>query len=225
MKVKTYFSNEFLNFFKELKKNNNRDWFNAHKQSYIEFVKEPFERYIADVIQMVHQYDSSVQISPKDAIFRIYRDVRFSKDKSPYKTQVSAVVSPKGRKFKEDIGIYIELSNDKCRIYSGVYMPDKEMLYRIREYICDYSEKFLELISDKKFQKLFGEIRGEKNKIIPKEFKQTAQQIPLLYNKQFYFFTELSPDIITSGKLLSKTEETYLTAKPLIDFLSVPVRG
>ncbi|RMG77296.1 MAG: DUF2461 domain-containing protein [Bacteroidetes bacterium] len=225
MKSESYFSRDFFDFFKELKKHNNRVWFNTNKQRYINSVKEPFERYVSDVIQMVHQHDPLVQISPKEAIFRIYRDVRFSKDKSPYKTSVSAVVSPKGRKFKEDIGIYIELSDDKCRIYSGVYMPDKEMLYRIREYICDYSDKFLELISDRKFRETFGEIRGEKNKIIPKEFKPFAARLPLLYNKQFYFFTELSPDIIISEKLLSKTEEVYLTAKPLIDFLSVPVRG
>ncbi|MDX1315878.1 MAG: DUF2461 domain-containing protein, partial [Eudoraea sp.] len=89
-----------MGFLKALKKNNNREWFNENKSRYTKSVKEPFEQFIAEMIDAVSPFFDTLAITPKDAIFRIYRDVRFSKDKSPYKTHVSAIVSPAGRKDK-----------------------------------------------------------------------------------------------------------------------------
>jgi len=214
-----YFSNETIAFLKQLEKNNNRDWFNAHKQDYLDHVKNPFETFIGDLIEAMSVHFESLPITPKDAIFRIYRDVRFSKDKSPYKTKISALVSPGGRKNRTMPGIYLEFSPNDMRIYSGLYALETKELYNLRSHISHNLKAFDELIHNDAFVKEFGEIRGEKNKRIPQEFEDDAQHQPLMYNKQFYFFTSWPKETILKDNVIEKITETYLIAKPISDFL------
>ena len=214
-----YFSKDLIKFLKELKKNNNREWFNENKNRYVKSVKEPFEVFIGDLIQAMSPYYDSLAITPKEAIFRIYRDVRFSKDKSPYKIQVSAIVNPGGRKSMTKPGIYLEITPTHMRVYSGMYQPDSKQLKNLRSHIVHHMEEFDALISDKKFKDAFGEIRGEKNKVIPKEFREDATEQPLLYNKQFYYFTEWPPSVILDDNLIEKVVDTFLVAQPLSEFL------
>ncbi|MEL6943413.1 MAG: DUF2461 domain-containing protein, partial [Bacteroidota bacterium] len=103
-----HFTPDFLNFFKDLRANNEREWFHANKKRYEQSVKIPFQAFIADVIEHASIFDPNILITPKDAIFRIYKDTRFSKDKTPYKLHASAVVSRGGRKDLTSIGIYLE---------------------------------------------------------------------------------------------------------------------
>ena len=214
-----YFSKDLIKFLKELKKNNERDWFNANKKCYLSSVKEPFEVFIGDLIEAMSPHFESLSITPKEAIFRIYRDVRFSKNKSPYKVQVSALVNPGGRKAMTMPGIYLEISPDHFRVYSGMYMLDSKQLKNLRFHITHNLEEFSALISDKKFLEVFGEVRGEKNKIIQKEFKEDGEIQPLLYNKQFYYFTEWPPEVILEDKLIEKVVAAFLVAQPLSEFL------
>ena len=88
-----YFSSDYLEFFKELAPNNNKDWFDKNRKRYIDSVKEPFKKFVTDLIQEISKVDDEVQIEAKDAIFRINRDIRFSKDKTPYKLNNSAIIS------------------------------------------------------------------------------------------------------------------------------------
>ena len=173
-----YFTKETLNLLKNLKNNNNREWFNENKPRYVEYVKEPFEVFIGDLIEAMNPYFESLPITPKDAIFRIYRDVRFSKDKTPYKTKVSAIISPGGRKNKIIPGIYLEITPEDMRIYSGLYQLDSKELFNVRSHISHNLDAFQNLISDKKFVNTFTEIRGEKNKRILKEFEDDANGQP-----------------------------------------------
>ena len=155
-----YFTPDFLQFFKELAANNNKDWFNENKKRYEREVKKAFELFITDMISRLAKDDKAIQIQAKDAIFRIYRDIRFSKDKTPYKIQASAIITPGGRKDMLTPGLYIELTPEHARAYSGVYMPDKESLYRIRTYISTHGDELRKLLRDKDFVNRFGEIRG-----------------------------------------------------------------
>jgi len=180
-----YFTKDTLKLLKQLKQNNNREWFNEHKPRYIEHVKEPFEVFIGDLIEALSPYFESLAITPKDAIFRIYRDVRFSKDKTPYKTKVSAIISPGGRKNKTMPGIYLEITPDDIRIYSGLYVLDSKELYNVRSHISHNMTEIQRLISEKKFVDTFTEIRGDKNKRIPKEFDEDALKQPLIYKAKF----------------------------------------
>jgi uncharacterized protein (TIGR02453 family) len=214
-----YFSKETLKFLKQLEKNNNRDWFNKNKQRYLDDVKTSFELFIGDLIEAMAPHFDSLPITPKDAIFRIYRDVRFSKDKSPYKTKISAIVSPGGRKNKTIPGIYLEISASEMRIYSGLYALDSKELYNVRSHIIHNSEQFDKLINSVNFVKSFGAIRGEKNKRIPKEFEDDATMQPLIYNKQFYFFTSWPAESIYEKNLISEITKTFAIAQPVSEFL------
>lgn len=214
-----YFTKETLNLLKKLKKNNNREWFNENKPQYIENVKEPFEVFIGDLIEAMNPYFESLPITAKDAIFRIYRDVRFSKDKTPYKTKVSAIISPGGRKDKIIPGIYLEISPEDMRVYSGLYQLDSKQLFNIRSHITHNLDEFKGLISSSNFVKTFTEIKGERNKRIPKEFEDDAIEQPLLYNKQFYFFTSWPAETIYDKNLIQKVIETYTIAQPVSEFL------
>ena len=221
----SYFSEDFNQFFIELAGNNNKEWFDANRKRYENEIREPFKSFIQQLIDEVHKLDKRVVIAPKDAIFRINRDIRFSKDKTPYKLHMSAIVSPKGRKDKEFPGLYIELNPERIRIYGGVYMPDKEQLYNIREAIGKDIKGFNKLISNKKFKGTFGEILGEKNSRIPKEFKEAGEQEELIFNKQFYFFTELPPEKVTDPKLIETIMGYYKDGKPVFDFFEKAMYG
>ena len=106
----SYFNQDFIKFFKELESNNNREWFNENKERYIHSVKDPFFSFVEEMIHRISEENDSFNIAPKEAIFRIYRDVRFSKNKLPYKTTASAIISPGGRKDFTTPGYYLELS-------------------------------------------------------------------------------------------------------------------
>jgi len=180
----SYFTKDFTAFLKDLTKNNNREWFHANKKRYEKFVKEPFQAFVAEMIARASRVDKGINIQPKDAIFRINRDTRFSKDKTPYKTSLGAVIAPGGRKDHTTPGLYIELNAHYIRVYSGCYMLDKYQLEDVRYHIANNLSQFDKLIKDKAFVKTFGTIQGEQNKRLPKELQEPAEQQPLIYNKQ-----------------------------------------
>jgi uncharacterized protein (TIGR02453 family) len=215
----SYFNNDFLEFLKELKNNNNRNWFLDNKKRYEESVKIPFEQFIQDMIYRIHEDDETLMVTPKEAIFRIYRDIRFSKDKTPYKTHVSAVISNGGRKNYSDPGVYLEISAEHMRFYSGIYQLSKDQLENVRRFIISNMDEFNFQLKDKNFRKYFGTIRGEQNKRIPNEFKEAIIKQPLLANKQFYYFSELGSDKILSKNLSATLMRFYHAAKPMNSFL------
>jgi len=135
-----------INFIKELKENNNRDWFNAHKSTYLESL-EIFRSFAGELISGISKYDPSIgNLDAKDSIFRIYKDVRFSKDKSPYKTHFGCWMARGGRK-STDAGYYFHLEPGKSFMAAGVWMPPKEQLNLIREEIMYHPEPYLQLVN------------------------------------------------------------------------------
>lgn len=216
----SYFTNEFINFFKGLSNNNNREWFNENKVIYTKHVKEPFEHFVEDLIQRTSMINPFLAITPKEAIFRIYRDVRFSKDKRPYKEHASAVITPGGRKEMILPGYYVELNHKGVGVYGGVYWPDAKQLQAIREHIAANLELFKKLINDKKFKSRFGEIQGEKNKRIPNEFEEAYKKQPLLINKQFYYHAKLDTKEILNSKLSDKLIQYFESAKHVNEFIA-----
>lgn len=220
----TYFDSDFLQFFKDLAANNNRDWFHANKKRYEGSVKNPFKAFITDLIQEVKAIEPNIDMEAKDAIFRINRDIRFSKDKSPYKLHSSAAISAGGRKAMNIPGIYVQIDPEHLSIYSGVYQPGKDDLYAIREHIAANHEKFEQLINDVHFKSSFGSIQGEVNKIIPKEFKTAAQEQPLLYKKNFYYFVEMEPESILKEDVMTVILGHYKNALPLNRFFTEAIQ-
>lgn len=219
-----WFTEEFGSYFKNLQAHNDRDWFNDNKKRYEQHVKKPFQQFVADLILRMQAINPNCKIEPKDAIFRIHRDIRFSKDKTPYKTQMSAIIGEGGRKGMAEDGMYIEVGYNHLRVYGGVYMPDKDQLAAIRQEILYNQEEFKKVISDKKFVSIFGEIKGEKNKRLPAEFAEIQNEQPLIANKQFYYFAEIDPKLQLSDQLVDEMFEAYEASTAVRQFLIAPLK-
>lgn len=213
-----YFTSDFIAFFKELGANNNKEWFDANRKRYEQVVKKPFEKFVADLIVAMRQDEPELLAEPKDCIFRINRDIRFSTDKTPYKVQVSALITPRGRKQMEYPGLYLEITPEHVGIYGGLYMPDKNMLADLRESIADDPTAFKKAYTDKQFVKLYGEIKGEKNKRLDKHLAEAADAEPMLYNKQFYYHATMPAKTITEEKLLQTVLAYYHAAAPVREY-------
>jgi uncharacterized protein (TIGR02453 family) len=223
--MQVFFTSDFPAFLRELEIQNDRDWFQQHKARYESVAKKPFEAFVAALIDRMQDLDRRILLTPRDAIFRLHRDTRFSADKSPYKTHVSAIISPGGRKDMQGIGMYIELGGHHARVYSGAYMPEKESLYRIREKIAAEPERFAALLADPEFRRHFGEIRGERNKVLPAEFREAATLQPLLYHKAFYYFTEWPAEAVTEDTFIDEVMKRYRAAAGLNAFLAEALAG
>ena len=216
----SYFSEDFFKFFRGLEKNNNRDWFNRYKPDYEVYVKEPFEVFVGDIIHEVRKYDKDIKLEHKDAIFRIYRDIRFAKDKTPYKVHVSAVISRNGKKDHGYPALFFHLGLKGSMIGGGLHHTEKGDLYKIRKEIQNNYKNFENILAEPKFKKLYGEIKGEKNKILPPEFKKDMDKMPLLLNKDFYYIKEYKDaSFLTKSNLLDFMMEHYLAGKKVNNFL------
>jgi uncharacterized protein (TIGR02453 family) len=221
----SHFTNEFPAFFKSLTKNNSTDWFDKNRKTYETCVKKPFHAFVEEMIARIQKHDPSVKVKASDCIFRINKDIRFSKDKTPYNTHMSANISPQGRKSKEDPGIYFQLGADKIAVYGGAYMLEKDSLANVRKAIAKNPAGFDKLINAPAFKKKFGPIQGEKNKVLPPDLKAAAEKYPLVANKSFYFTAELSGKEITSPKLADLLMDYYAAAKPVNDYLAKAMKG
>ncbi len=200
--MKAFISEEFYIFFKKLAANNHKDWFDENRNIYEKEVKIPFENLCEYLIKKCALIDKSYgELRPKDVIFRINKDIRFSKDKTPYKLNRSALISPNGRKEMGTTGFYFELGPGGNAFYSGVYMPEKPALAKIRTAIANNIKEFNAIINDKKFVTTFGQVNGEKNKRIDAELREAGETQPLIYNTQFYINHEIPKEICLSEKL------------------------
>lgn len=216
---------EFLQFLYELSQNNNRDWFEKNKKRYEATVKKPFEELVGEIIIQLRTFEPDFKIEPKDCIHRIYRDTRFSADKTPYKSHVSAVFTSQGKKTMDQPGYYLHLEFGNLMLGGGGYFLDKEPLAKVRTAIAQDPDSFRAIAFENNFVEKFGEIKGEKNKVLPAEFKDAAKKEPLLANKQFYFMTELDPEICLQPDFHKFVSNYFLAGKPLNDYLRRAIAG
>ena len=185
MLQKSFFTEDFIQFFIELAPNNHKDWFDINRKRYEESIKKPFYAFTQHLIDKIAKKDSTFKdLLAKDCVFRINRDIRFSKDKSPYKLQYSAVIAPNGKKSKAVNGIYFEFGPEHLRVYGGIYEIEKEDLELMREGIANNLTEFKRIYNSKEFKSHFGKILGEKNKIIPAHLREAASEELLIFNKQ-----------------------------------------
>lgn len=216
-----YFSKDYLKFFAELEINNNREWFAENKDRFKSSVEEPFSKFIDSVLLLLKKEDKKIKVTSKECVFRIYRDVRFSKDKTPYKIRMSALLNPGGRKDFKNPGLYLELGSDEIKIYSGLYEIEKLQLEKIRNKISKNPEAFKKLYSNKNFIKRFKEILGDKAKRLEPKYSKAASIEPLIYNKQFYFATSQASSNALKEGLEKWVLQCYKDAKDLNEFLNV----
>jgi uncharacterized protein (TIGR02453 family) len=192
------FDQSFLDFFIDLAPNNHKDWFDENRKRYQKAVKEPMERFVQHLIDLLGQEEPRLQgLSPKNCIFRINRDIRFSKDKTPYKLNSSAVISPLGRKDHRYPGLYFELGPDRLAIAGGAYSIDKEALEQLRAHMVLNKRAWKAAAADADFLRYFPDgLQGEENKRLPSDLQAHAEELPLLFKKQLFYWREYAPDQI-----------------------------
>lgn len=206
-------------FLKSIAKNNNRQWFEKNKPKYLE-AKTLFDDFVEALHKELLKFDESLAgLNPRKLAFRIYRDVRFSKDKRPYKVNMGAGLSAHG-KMEQEPGYYIHIEPGKSFIAGGFYMPNPENLAKIRQEI-DYNTKdFLKILNDKKFKKYFTGLDDfDKLKTAPKGYSKDHPHIDLLKNKSFivtHYFTDKE---VLDKKFVKTAAEVAKAIKPLNDFL------
>ena len=203
-----YFTKEYIQFFKELEKNNSKDWFDKNRKRYEKEVREPWKVFIDDLIKAYEKNYGPVPLTSKEAVTRINRDIRFSKDKTPYKDHMGAMISRYGKKNMSHPGIYIQANHKDIRMYSGAAVLDKEQLHKVRSHLMKHADAFKRAINAKPFRDTFSDILGEKNKRIPPEFRDAAENLPVLYQKNFYYFFTLSTkDMLEDGLIIKLMKE------------------
>lgn len=216
-----YFTEEFVAYLKGLTRNNTRDWFHEHKREYENHVKRPFNDFVTEIIDRVSLIDSAVEIRPKDAVFRIVRDIRFSKDKTPYKTHMAAVVSREGRRDTQHPALYFQFGVDGVGIGGGLYQPSKENLLKIRRAIKRDGAALVRALNGKRFKETYGELQGQKNVRLPKEFAAEVERHPFIANKQFYYFAEYAdPRIVLREDLADWVMRHYKAGLKVNEFLT-----
>jgi uncharacterized protein (TIGR02453 family) len=210
---------QILNFLSTLEINNNREWFNENKPFYLE-VKENFEEVVNEIISEVAEFDSSVErLEAKKCIFRIYKDTRFSKDKTPYKTNIGASLVEKGPKTLNHAGYYIHVEPGKSFLAGGVYMTEAKNLKAIREAISSDSETFLKIINKKSFKDVL-ELQGTKLVKVPQGFDKEDPMSDYLKFKQLTVFHPLSDDEVLNKDFVKNTVKVLKEIYPFNRFLN-----
>jgi uncharacterized protein (TIGR02453 family) len=209
-----------LKFLKTLAKNNNREWFEKNKPKYLE-AKDQFDQFVAKLLTELTEFDQSLAgLNPKKITFRIYRDVRFSKNKTPYKSNMSAGISPRG-KMVDEPGVYLHIQpNNKSFVAAGLWMPEPDPLAKIRQEIDYNGAALTKIMSDKKFKKMYGAFETEYAlKNIPKGYDKDHAHREWLKLKSFVVSHPFTDAEVTNKKFMKTVIDTYKTAKPLNDFL------
>jgi uncharacterized protein (TIGR02453 family) len=209
-----------LDFLRKLKANNDRDWFNANKEEYLKQHQEVTE-FADDLLEKLRKHDQIETPSGKKALFRIYRDVRFSKDKSPYKTHWAGGFKRATKHLRG--GYYFHIEPDGIFIGGGFWAPNKEDLQRIREDIVTDASELRTIINSKRFKDTFGSLEGEQLKSSPKGFVKEHPDIDLLRYKQFIVSKKFSNEEALRADFSEKVDETFKAMRPFFDYMSVSV--
>jgi len=210
-----------LNFLRELKENNNRDWFTANKSKY-EIAKTEFEEFISKLVIEIQKFDKSIShVDPKKTIFRIYRDVRFSKNKDPYKINFGAHIHPGNKQSVHSVaGYYIHIEpSGKSMLAGGAYMPPTEWIKAIRKEIGFNGEEFKTIINSKPFKTYF-KLEGEKLQRLPQGFDPMHEDIELLkYNSLIAVHNPTDKQVLSSN-FLNHCCKAFKTLYPFEQFLN-----
>lgn len=215
-------SKNSLQFLEDLKENNYRDWFQANQKRYEEYKKDYRQMVDAFVSEMSKEDESLSQLEFKDCSFRINKDIRFSKDKSPYKTNMGIWMSA-GTKNTNLAGYYVHIEKGASFIAAGVHWPDAADLKKIRSEIAGFYEELEEIVDESEFKKIFGSLDSDENntlKTAPKDYPKDHTAIRFLKLKSFTATATLSDKEIESKDFVANTSKKLLVFKPFVEFLN-----
>lgn len=211
-----------LQFLGNLKQHNNKPWFDAHRKEY-ENAKGDFENFVTKLIHELGKHDNSIShLKAKDGMFRINRDIRFSKDKTPYKTNFGASINAEGKKSNK-AGYYFHLEPGASFVGGGIWMPPAEHVNKIRQEIDYNFSDFLKIIQNKKFIQTFGALSIEEGQAlsrVPKGYEADNPAAEYLKLKSFVVFSPISDELLLQKDLVKATVNAFKLITPLLNFLN-----
>ena len=206
-----------LEFLNQLKVNNNREWFERNKERY-RTAHENMIGFMDSMIAEMNKVDNIETISGKKSLFRIYRDVRFSKDKSPYKPYFGARMARATKWLRGGHYIHIEPAN--CFIAAGFFSPNSADLKLIREDIAHDSKPIKKILADSDFKKIWGKFQGDAVKTAPRGFDKDHPDIELIRFKQFHLSHKFSDEEVLSEDFVFEVVKSFLVIRPYFDYMS-----
>ena len=208
-----------LQFLSGLEKNNNKAWFDKNRPSY-ERAKTLFEGFVDQLIRSYGTVEDLGGVTAQDCVMRIYRDIRFSKDKSPYKTNMGASIGPGGKKSSR-LSYYLHIEpHDHSMIAGGFHSPESAQLSKFREAVDRDAGPFKSVVGAKAFRQYFGTVEGEKLKTAPKGYERDHPELELLRLKEVVAVHHLTDDMVLSAKFDSHVIDTFKAMKPFLDYLN-----
>jgi uncharacterized protein (TIGR02453 family) len=217
------FPSEAVTFLRGLARNNRREWFQPRKEIFETKVKEPMTRLVESVNAELLKFAPDYINDPKKAIYRIYRDTRFSSDKTPYKTHIAAVFPRRGLDRQAGAGFYFHISLKGIGVAGGAYMPGPEELLAIRTWLAGHHAEFRQAARGPR--KLMGELHGESLQRVPKGFDGAHPAADLIKMKQWLYWAELDPKLAASPKLLPEIVKRFRLMAPVVETLNTPLAG
>lgn len=219
------YSPEAFRFLKQLKRNNRREWFQPRKEDYERLLVHPTRSLVAELGDRLKGAVPGVRFDPKRAVFRIYRDVRFSSDKSPYKTHVAAQMSyPSKEGAASRPGFYFHVEPGEVFVGGGLYMPSAEQLKRLRLRIDRHPESLRSILKSSALRKHFGQLQGEKLTRAPKGWLPDHPHLDLLRQKQFFVGAEFDEATAQKKSFVDLVARHFKAAAPLLQWLDESVR-
>ena len=206
-----------LDFLKQLAVNNNREWFQAHKDTYLS-VQKDFEDLLALVIARISLFDDSVaHVQPRDCTYRIYRDVRFSADKSPYKTHIGGYINARGKK-SNHCGYYIHLEPGNCMLAGGSWCMPPAMLKAVRQSVFDNIDEYRSIVEDPEFRKYFPVVGEEHLKTVPKGFPKDFPYAAYLKCKDYTVSYRIPDSFYDNPDFMDEIANIFCQLKRFADF-------
>ena len=215
------FPPEALQFLRNLARNNRREWFQPRKEIFETKIKAPMMDLVEAINAELLRFAPAHINDPKKAIYRIYRDTRFSPDKTPYKTHIAAIFPLRGTERHSTAGYYFHIAPKSIAIAMGAYMPGPDELYAIRSWLAEHHQEFRG--AAKALRKLMGELQGDSLARSPKGFDPEHPASDLVRRKAWYFATELEPELVGSPKLAPEIVKRFRAGAPMIEMLNKPL--
>ena len=217
------FRPEALKFLRALKKNNDREWFHPRKDVFDAEVKAPMIELVAALQREIETLAPAYLQEPAKCVYRIYRDTRFSKDKTPYKTNISASIKQQGLGKEGSAVFYFQISPEETLLAAGSYMPGPEELRALRQHLAENHVQFQKLCRAPAVVASLGALQGAQLTRVPKGFDPEHPAADLLRRKQFFFSRDLDAAIVTTPALFAELSRALKASLPLMAFLNAPL--
>jgi uncharacterized protein (TIGR02453 family) len=217
------FSDKTIRFLRALKRNNRREWFNAHRDDYEQHVRQPMTTMVERLAEDFRTFAPELVASPRLSIYRIYRDTRFSDNKTPYKTHVAAVFPTRGLQKHEGAGLYFHISPDEVWVGGGMYSPQPSQLYAVREHIAANSRDLRRIVESPAFRRHVGQLEGEKLTRVPRGFSKEHEAAEFLKHRHFIAGAEFPASFAVSPTFYATLLRVFRHVIPLSRFLNVPL--